>query len=413
MKRWVLILLTIPLSAGLSLAQALPVTWFYADGCHRCNEVKALIDGIEKSYAGRIFVERLEITDPVNYRRLMATERRYAVAESHPMSVYAGNRNFLGHRAILDDLAVALPDIISEYERENNVPGKGSGTVRPAVAGVEDVGDRPVHPKDFAHMTVWFVALGGLTDGINPCAFATVVFLISVLAARRLDRRRVLAAGLAFSAGVFIAYFLMGLGAFKVVQRLDSFHAVSSILYWSIVIAVVVLGLVSFRDALVFHRTGRAADLKLKIPDSSRRVMHGIIRDTTVSKSLFVGCLTAGMVVSVLEVVCTGQIYLPTIMVMIKGQASRVAGLLYLTLYNLLFIIPLVIVVLLFTFGVRLERFMGFSRKSVVTAKLLLGLFFLALAVVLTLTRGIQLRSLVLSPTPECPVILRGPGAIC
>ena len=67
----------------------------------------------------------------------------------------------------------------------------------------------------FRSLSVAAVVLAGLIDGVNPCAFATILFFVSYLAVSRRQRREMLLVGGAFALGVFVTYFAVGLGAMR------------------------------------------------------------------------------------------------------------------------------------------------------------------------------------------------------
>jgi len=51
-----------------------------------------------------------------------------------------------------------------------------------------------------------------------------------------------------------------------------------------------------------------------------------------------------GFLVSVLELACTGQIYLPTLIFISHVPELRANALIYLLVYNFMFVIPLIVV---------------------------------------------------------------------
>ena len=59
-------------------------------------------------------------------------------------------------------------------------------------------------------MTIGVIAMAGLIDGVNPCVFAGLVFLASLLVSSRMGGRKILVTGAAYCLGSFICYFLMG-----------------------------------------------------------------------------------------------------------------------------------------------------------------------------------------------------------
>jgi len=88
--------------------------------------------------------------------------------------------------------------------------------------------------------------------------------------------------------------------------------------------------------------------------------------------------LVTGAVISLIELACTGQVYLPTIIFVLGVPALRVRGLLYLLLYNVLFIVPLIIVFLLAYWGTTSERLGQFvSRRTGAIKVATAGLFLL------------------------------------
>ena len=98
---------------------------------------------------------------------------------------------------------------------------------------------------------------------------------------------------------------------------------------------------------------------------------------------LALGGLVVGGLVTALESVCTGQVYVPTMVLVIKsgGLASQAWS--YLLLYNAMFVVPLVLVFVLTFMGMRTQTLLEWSKKNVVFSKVLLGLFFLAMAVLI------------------------------
>jgi cytochrome c biogenesis protein CcdA len=83
----------------------------------------------------------------------------------------------------------------------------------------------------------------------------------------------------------------------------------------------------------------------------------------------------------VLELACTGQVYLPTIQYMLRSGRSGAAWPLF--LYNCAFIVPLVIVFLLAFTGMRSETLVEWQKENITIVKVLTGLLFLGLTLLL------------------------------
>ena len=228
-------------------------------------------------------------------------------------------------------------------------------------------------------LTVLPIFLAGLVDGINPCAFTTLLFFLSFLGLQGGGRGRLAYAGILFSAGVFIAYFLMGLGLFNVMRA--GFHLVAFRLALRVVVTCLTIAFcaLSLRDILLI-RKGRPQDMTLRLPDAVQRRVHSSIRNGARSAVFSLGVFASGGMVAVLELACTGQVYFPTISFMVQTDRSW-GGLGNLALYNLAFITPLLIVVALMLLGASQESLRAAFRRHLALSKAALAVVFASLAV--------------------------------
>ena len=93
--------------------------------------------------------------------------------------------------------------------------------------------------------------------------------------------------------------------------------------------------------------------------------------------------LITGTLVTALEGVCTGQVYVPTLVMLAKSGQEPGRAVSYLLVYNLVSDIPLLAILILTYFGMKTQTLIEWSKKNVVISKLLLGFFFLAMAVLI------------------------------
>jgi cytochrome c biogenesis protein CcdA len=228
------------------------------------------------------------------------------------------------------------------------------------------------------------VAVAGLADGLNPCAFATIVFLTSLLASGGRRGRSVFIGGLAFCVASFVTYFLIGFGLLAALRRLEGLLTVRALVEWGTMAALMILGAFSLLDAWRYSQSGDAGSVRLQLPAGVKRRIRLFARERWGGAAVFGTGLLCGAGVTLLESVCTGQMYLPTLVFMSRdGGGFRAWGMLL--LYNILFIVPLFAVFLLGAFGVRSQRLAELTRRHVVPSKILLSLVFFALAVFLLL----------------------------
>lgn len=240
----------------------------------------------------------------------------------------------------------------------------------------------------FSNFTMAAIILNGLVDGINPCAFAVIVFLISFLTIYRYDKKEVILIGSSYCLAVFITYILLGLGLFKALYALSAFQTFIKVFYIVTASACLILFILSIYDFLVYLKTKNSKEMLLTLSTNLKIRINKIIGFFLRGKEhstfgLVIASLAVGFSVSLVEAVCTGQVYIPTIVLIMKDPALRLQAWLYLLLYNLMFILPLLCVFILCAVGIKSEGINNFFKKHLALAKLFLSLVFLGLAIML------------------------------
>jgi HEAT repeat protein/cytochrome c biogenesis protein CcdA/thiol-disulfide isomerase/thioredoxin len=227
---------------------------------------------------------------------------------------------------------------------------------------------------------LWVVCLAGFLDGINPCAFATIIFFLSYLQVTKRRPREILQIGSAFIFGVFLAYFAMGLGLHELVEKLDFLQRFGSALNWGVASFAVIIMVLSVRDGILCLR-GRMKDMTLQLPDLLKSQIHSVIRKGSRHRRFIVAAFVIGVVISVLELACTGQVYLPTILFVLKQSPEKASAIWMLALYNVAFIVPLVVIFGLAHGGMRSDSLVRFMQRHAALVKFATALLFLLLFV--------------------------------
>jgi len=341
---------------------------FYSPTCAHCHEVRALVAQVAEEHPGVSAVEHT-LADPANIELMAQLYLQYGVPEEQwggTVALFAGDRWWSDPDAILAELENAVGAISPADAADGapNAPSPAGGSER--LIGL------------FRTFGVATIAAAGLVDGINPCALATLVFLISYLSLRQRSARDVLATGLLFAAGVFLAYLAIGIGALRALQELEGLSTVSRWLYPVMAAGTFILAVLSFRDALR-ARGGQEGAMSLKLPPALTRLSHRMVR-VTASPGVFLGiALVAGVAISVLELFCTGQVYLPTLMYVWGEPGLRTRALGLLILYVGMFTLPIVALTLLAYAGTSSQSMVACARRHTASVKLAMGLLFLAL----------------------------------
>jgi len=231
--------------------------------------------------------------------------------------------------------------------------------------------------RRYEAFTLPVVIGAGLLDGVNPCAFATIIFFLSYLQIARRTPREMLLVGAAFISAVFIAYLAAGLLLHGVLGSLNQrFAGLQSWMNLGFGGLALVAAFLSFRDAYR-ARGGRLGEMTLQLPGFLKERIRGVVRTGARARNFVAAAFVAGLVISLLELACTGQVYAPIIYQIQRGKLDAV---LWLVIYNLAFITPLVVIFLLAYGGLRSEALVAFQKQHTATVKTALGILFLVLA---------------------------------
>ncbi len=350
------------------------LAYFYSVGCQKCGRVELMLSALQRRYHN-LTVRRFDLSLDENKKLAEAMGRRCGLPEHRRL---VAPSLFIGQEALVSgEIREALVRaLIEEYQTLAGEPIweiVSDDTARAAQGIIQR----------FQALGVLTVVVAGLIDGVNPCAFSTIIFLISYLAFVGRQRREVLLVGAAFTTAVFLTYLAMGLGLFHFLRRFAYLAILSQIIYGLTAVLVFVLGLVSLYDYVLIRRGHKPSEMKLQLPMFLKRRIHATIREQSKSGRLVTGALVAGFVISLLELACTGQVYLPMIVFVTGVSGLRAHAFLYLLLYNLLFVLPLAFVFSVSYMGVTSQKMGVVVEAHLDRVKLILGLFFLFLCALL------------------------------
>ena len=357
-----------------SQIQPVVIDFFFEPGCDECARVREeVLPQLEAAYSGLYALNEWDVSNEENHRRLIRLIHDRDVADNARVFMFLDRSMALcGLDEIQTDLLPTLDRLVAEHLNANAALPVPVEELTPA--------DDTMMADLAGQFTLAAVILGGLADGINPCAIATLVFLISVLSMTRVQGKDLLLVGGAFCLASFMTYMVIGFGLLQVLRSLSAFRHIQKIVDLVLVIILCALSGYSFLDAFRFGRSHKASDVTIQLPKKVKDRIHRLLRVGLGKHASLLPAFIIGVAVTGLESICTGQVLLPTLAFVARSGISVVKGTAYLALYNLMFIVPLIVVLLLTWQGLKLTRLMAWSVKEVFVAKLLLGVFFLLLA---------------------------------
>jgi len=240
----------------------------------------------------------------------------------------------------------------------------------------------PFEQAAFGSLTTPVVLASGFADGFNPCAFALLVlfatYTLTLVNAVTADgtpttaaRRTLLGAGSLYVGAVWITYLLIGLGLFGFLGWLGQDHLVARVAS----VLALVMALWMLKDVFL-----PGFGPSMMAPSGTHGWMNRAIQ-----RGGLAGMLIAGVLVGICTVPCSGAIYLQVIAVL-RASGGGPVGLALLALYNLAFIMPLVLF-LLFVSNRRVLGQLGrWNRQNGSVVKVVLAVAVIAMSFGLLLT---------------------------
>ncbi len=374
------------LSQG-SVEGRIQISMFSSPGCATCRKLKEdFIPKLAKEHNLAIKIKHFLVDKKENYEKLIALEDSLDDRNNKLPALVIGGKILGGDREIKAELGNTLASIREKGLKEffGKEVAQSAKEVSPGAGNIRD---------KINSVQLLPIIGAGLLDGINPCAFATIIFFISYLSFAGKGGKEILGTGIAFTLAIFLCYTLIGLGLFKGFEKLTEVPFVSLIIKIITVSMVFVLGVLSVYD-YIKCRQGKPADMKLQLSPLLKEKIHKSIvskredfagKNSGVFKLVLAG-FSVGVLVSIFEFACTGQIYLPTIMYMLKIPGLRFGALGYLLLYNLMFVAPLIIIFILAWKGITSEQFTNIMLKHLSKIKIGMAVFFFGMGILLIYT---------------------------
>ncbi len=219
--------------------------------------------------------------------------------------------------------------------------------------------------------TLSIVIIAALVDSINPCAIGVLILLMSVLVVYRLGGG-LLKYGVVYIFSVFIAYLLAGLGLLYFTNILPTYlHT-----YLSLVVGVLIvaLGLIEIKD---FFWYGRG--ISLAIPGSQAKKIYDKVKKITLPAVMLLGIFVAGV-----ELPCSGAPYLGILVLL--SQNFNLQALMLLIFYNVIFVMPLLVMLLMVYFGTKIQYLKRWKQNNRAYMRLAAGIVLILLGWLLILT---------------------------
>lgn len=346
----ILLLISIFLSLSVSAASAqsnIPeVHVFMRPGCIHCANIEKFLEDMGSKYTFKVI--QYDISDPKNAELLQKFAIAYNIEVQGVPTVFMGEKVFVGDAPLTKQ---AL-----ESEIKNCINKK---------CELKSIDDK----VPAAMITIPALLGAAAVDAINPCAFAVLIILLTtILSAGKENKKKALLSGLAFSAAIYISYFLMGLGLYSAIQVTGVTH----VFYIVVSILALVIGLFNIKDYFWYGKL-----FIMEVPRAWRPRMKILLKSvTSVPGAFFVGIL-----VSLFLLPCSSGPYIVVIGLLSK-TATRAAAIPLLLLYNLIFILPMVFITFAIYSGLTTtEKAEEWRQRELKVLHLIAGIIILLLGI--------------------------------
>ena len=334
-----LVIALVAVAAVMAGGQAVATTdmaFFYEDGCPNCERTKAYIEQLRPEHPSlNVLYYNIHVSEDRDLlERLL--EAYEADIGSVPM-VFIGDVAAVGGTYYgLEDEPVVMSGRAEEAALRRIIQQAIDEQAVSPLDRAATVGDSSIARR----LTLPAILIAAALDSVNPCDFAVLVLLLGTLLVIG-KRRKVLWAGLAFSAGIFVAYFSLGFGVYSLLGWTVGTRSFRDPFIYGVSALAIVIGLWEMKDLLWYGKW-----FSIEVPEKWKPSVQRL----TSSVATIPGAFVIGLLDSLFLAPCTSGPYL-VILTLLSQTSTRAQGAGYLLLYNLVFILPMIGITLAVHFG--------------------------------------------------------------
>ncbi|MCK5332489.1 hypothetical protein KAJ41_01335 [Candidatus Parcubacteria bacterium] len=365
-------------------SEKIRIIYFYADDCVKCQKIKPFIGEIKEKYSDKIDFLEHDVKGEEQCRQLFYNfVEKYNVPDNKAGTplIFVGNEYLSGPNDITDKLEDKINqnmntnekllfdchEFLDAWPNVNRIDFLGGGgddvcSIEGELCSVEITSNKR------KQISLTLIAATAAIDSINPCAIAVLIFLITALISLKTSRRRMLKIGMIYIAAVFATYYLAGLGLMRIITRFDIATQIG--IFAGIV--VLLAGFLEIKEGL--YPNGKQL---LVIPKKTKPIFVKFLKKGTIPSVVI-----AGVLVSAFELPCTGQVYL-AILSMLSQESMQAQGYLYLFVYNIIFVLPLIFILFIAAWGFDIEKMEHMRQRTRMIVKTLMGLIMILLGLFL------------------------------
>ncbi|MGD8934295.1 MAG: hypothetical protein PVF35_05925, partial [Gammaproteobacteria bacterium] len=232
-------------------------------------------------------------------------------------------------------------------------------------------------------LPVFTLIIAGM-DSFNPCAFFVLLFLLSLMVHAR-SRTRMLLIGMTFvsiSALVYFIFMAAWLNLFMVIGTIPLITTIAGVV-------AVIIGAINTKDYFMF-RQGPSLTLPESVKPTLYRRMRNLLKADSLT-TMLLGTSILAIAANSYELLCTAGFPMVYTRLLTLNELGNFQYYAYLVLYNLIYILPLIVIVIIFSFTLGAHKL---SEQQGRLLKLLSGLMMLGLGLVMVFKPDVLISSI-------------------
>ncbi len=361
------------------------IYFFWGRGCPHCEEEKIFLSGMKKEYPSIKIIDHEVWYNKENAALLTRMAKAYNMKASGVPVSFIGKNAFIGFsRQSKEEIAESIRKCLSGkcIDPADVVSGKISLDKNKGILLPEKTEELECQEKNKTVYIPWIgkldaseislpvitLVIAGL-DSFNPCAFFVLLSLLGLLIHAQ-SRKKMLLIGsvfVFFSGFIYFLFMAAWLNLFLVMGQVEIITKIAGSI-------AVVIAAINIKDFFVFKK-----GISLTIPDTAKPKlfdrMRKLLKSTSIV-SILIGTAILAIAANAYELLCTAGFPMVFTRILTLNNLSTVSYYLYLAVYNLIYIVPLTIIVIIFTVTLgkkNLTEWQGRMMK-LVSGTMMLGL---------------------------------------
>ena len=335
---------------------------FYAYDCPHCKKAHEFLEELKKQYPDLNVLQYEVKKNTDNLKSFELVAKNYNVPIQGVPAIFVGDKSFVGF-----DEKGTCTAIIKEVRR---LKGLKDSCVTSDV-DVPMVGSINLNTISLPMFTVYV----GLIDGLNPCSIWVLMFLLGLMVYTK-DRKKIVSLGTTFVVASGVVYFLFMVAWFNIFLILG----LSNIITIALGLVAVIMGFINMKE-LFFFKDG----VSIMIPESAKPGLYKraqAIMDQRSKLLAMLGTIMLAVFVKFIELGYTVGFPAIYTRVLSLKHLPPLQTYLYIAFYNVIYVAPLALIVILFAITLGHIKFTDRFGKIF---KLISGVLMLALGIMLIL----------------------------